>query len=173
MGGGMTPSIVFFKKNTSSNYGEQYNQIQGSSKYFHIQSSLNNKLASVNCEFKENPELRVPIKKSGFKCNDYMIVGYWIKSFNSLRYSLFPLERVPTKREMYSINIKIHLSNGRLLYKNSGRKARILKLIFECKPTDDLVICILLCLPKTYTYTFFVIKIMINNHLSLLYNIDD
>ena len=87
---------------TSSNYGEQYNQIQGKSKYFHILNLFRNKQIKVNCEFKDDPELKSLILKSGSKCNDYMIVGYNRNLFdNSLSYSLVLLERVSIRREMY------------------------------------------------------------------------
>lgn len=98
MGGEILPLKVLFIRSTSSIYGEQYNQIQGKSRYVYIRSLFKNELALVNCRSMENPELKIQI---GFKCNDYMIVGFYLNK--SLRYSLAPLERVSVPREVCSI----------------------------------------------------------------------
>jgi len=98
MGGQNSHQKYKTMSSTSSNYGEQYSQIQGRSKYVHIHGSFRDELAAVNCETLENPELKV---RTGLKCNDYMIVGFYINK--SLRYSLVPLGRVSVPRDVCSI----------------------------------------------------------------------
>jgi hypothetical protein len=99
MGGQNSHQKYKTSSSTSSKYGEQYNQIQGRSNYVHIHGSFRDELAEVNCETLENPELKVRLV--GLKCNDYMIVGFYMNK--SLRYSLVPLGRVSVLRGVCSI----------------------------------------------------------------------